>query len=240
MKKLTINADDFGMNRSKTMAILKSFENGWIDTTTLMCNDLESGCFDFAVDSIKKTRYLNRVGIHYCLTEGKPLTKEMRESTYFCDNYGFFKKFSRNKPLSKKNKKILENELSAQTNRFLSSGLTIHHIDSHHHIHTGMGMIGSFKRVMKKYNITAIRVSRNVYSKGNRLKTFLKNCFNFLFIGKLRRFSKYFGSIEDASHICLKESTEIMCHPNLNDNFEVVDNNGTSLEIMLNKVGKKE
>ena len=233
MKKIIINADDYGINTSKTHAILKCFENGWIDTATIMCNILESGCFEYAIASIKKTIYSNQIGIHYCLSEGKPLTKKMRESSYFCDSEGNFRRFNRNKILSRQNRLLLFDELSAQTERFLNTGLEINHIDSHHHIHTGLGMIGTFKRVMRKYGIKKIRISRNIYSKPSFFKQLTKTIFNFIFIDNKVKFSKYFCSIEDAIHINIKDKTEIMCHPDLNEHQEIVDNKGKGKEQVL-------
>ena len=73
MKKLIINADDFGLNTSVNHAIIESFEKGLINSTTLMAN---MPGFEEAIELAHKNNIIDKIGIHLCLTEGEPITKK--------------------------------------------------------------------------------------------------------------------------------------------------------------------
>ena len=69
MKFLITNSDDFGMNESITDAIIDTHLNGIMTSTTLMVN---MQGFDYAVQKAKENPTLG-LGIHFNLTEGKPV-----------------------------------------------------------------------------------------------------------------------------------------------------------------------
>ena len=71
MKKVIINADDFGYSSAVNLGIITSHKKGILTSTTLMAN--MSGC-DEAIMLAKENPNLG-VGCHLVLTCGKPLTK---------------------------------------------------------------------------------------------------------------------------------------------------------------------
>ena len=224
---ILINADDFGWSKSCTDAILQSFENGYITSTTMCCN---GAAFDYAVEQVKTTKYKDRIGIHFVLTEGTPLTEAIRCNPCFCDENGqFHGKIARYKPLDSRSRKQVLEELTAQAQRFADSGLQFHHADSHHHIHTGLFITPLVKRVMKQFGIKKLRIHRNIGTMSG-LKRTIKQLYN-VTLGK-KAYTDLFGSFEDVQNypdvLNQKGTLEIMCHPDLTTEGLLVDRAGGS------------
>lgn len=228
--KIIINADDFGWDRSCTDAVIESFHRGLITTATAMCN---GECFDYAVGQIKKTPYHDRVGIHFVLTQGMPLTEEIKNDPFFCNTDGrFHGNFNRMKPISAYRKKLIYGELCAQADRFSASGLNFHHADSHHHIHTAPIISPIVCRVVKEYSISKLRIHRNVgqfsaakrlFKAGNNAKLRIRQlAYTDLFCG--------YGELQYLSHCAADKILEIMCHPDFTFSGELIDRKGYRLE----------
>lgn len=66
MKKLIVNADDFGLHPAINAGIIKGCRDGFITSTSLMCS---GAAFDDAVLQAKATPALG-VGIHLTLVGG--------------------------------------------------------------------------------------------------------------------------------------------------------------------------
>jgi len=226
MLDIVVNADDFGWDKSCSLAILEAYEKNYITTTTMMST---GAFFDDAVKLVKESRLKDFVGIHFDLTEGYSLTSEIRKAPFFCGSNGaFHMHVNRYKPLNKKQMECVYEELNAQVNRFLETGLSIHHADSHHHIHTAPFIYPIFKKVMDAYGIKKIRISRNIGVMSVK-KTVAKWLFNNLLIGSQNAYSNFFGSFADYVETSIKNKSglvEIMCHPDYNDQGLVVDRCG--------------
>jgi len=175
--QLITNSDDFGMNESITDAILETHLKGIMTSTTLMVN---MPGFDYAVKKAKEISTLG-VGIHFNLTEGKPVSPPHLIPDLL-DGEGFFKVNA----IQRKNLLLGKNvynqayiELKAQLEKMLDNGLTPTHFDSHHHI-TGVPL--AFKasmKVAKEFKINKARITnidfyytntykRNIFSKIKR------------------------------------------------------------------------
>lgn len=157
MIRLITNSDDFGLTKSITDAIIDTHLNGIMTSTTLMAN-MEGT--DYAIQKAKEISTLG-VGIHFNLTEGKPLT-EPNKIPHLIDPNGFFKKNSeqrKNFLYGKEKIKQAELELKNQLECILDHGLVPTHFDSHHHI-TGTPV--AFKASMsigQKYHIGRARIT---------------------------------------------------------------------------------
>ena len=92
MKKIIINADDFGLNTSVNHAIIESFEKGLINSTTIMAN---MPGFDEAIDLAHKHNIINKTGIHLTLTEGEPLTTNILISGLYNRENSNIKKYKK-------------------------------------------------------------------------------------------------------------------------------------------------
>ena len=84
--KLIINGDDFGYSESCSNAIAEALRKHLITHTTMMANG-ES--FETAVALAKQFHLESKVGIHFNLTEGKPLTAAITACAAFTANGSF-------------------------------------------------------------------------------------------------------------------------------------------------------
>ena len=156
---IIINADDFGLSDSVNRAIAAAFSDRLISDTTMLAN---GKAFDGAITLANEEGFLDKIGIHFNLTEGEPLTEEIKKCPSFCENGVFHGKIDRLKPLSRTEKSALYTELSAQVQKIRSAGLNIDHADSHHHIHTAVFIAPIVFRVCRENGITKIRLHRNI------------------------------------------------------------------------------
>lgn len=245
--KILINADDFGWSSSCTDAIMQAFDKGFITSTTLCAN---GAAFDEAVRKVQATEYKNNVGIHFVLTEGYPLTEGIRTNPLFCDENGCFHgRVARFRPLNRKTRKQILDELTAQAQRIADTGLPIHHADSHHHVHTAPFITPIVLRVMARFGIVELRIHRNIGP-----ITIVKKIWKRLFNRCIRQwaFTAYLGSFADVQHdksLLYREGVlEIMCHPDLTLEGDLVDRcggasyeapDGDLLEVQFNMVHER-
>ncbi len=161
MKRIIINADDFGINERVTKEIEKLIIIGAISSTTIMANGKSLPLVEKIVYDHPKISY----GAHLCLDEFDSLTGSETLYKYgLTDNDG---KFIRGAIFGIKNfpeelKKAIIDELSAQISKLLSIGIPISHIDSHHHFHTIYTLKDVISYVMDKYKIEKVRLCNNV------------------------------------------------------------------------------
>jgi len=221
--RLLINADDFGLHESCSKAILEAFANGYISSTSMCAN---GAYFDEACRLGKAKQLEKRIGIHLNLTEGLPITDAIRRNPNFCGELGqFHGHVSRLKPLTGRDKKMVDGELSAQIERMRTNGLPITHADSHHHIHTALFISPVVLGVLERYEIKKIRIHRNVGS-----IPFPKQVVKYLYNNFLLRKGFYtvdrFGSFADfilATEIHRDSTIEIMVHPEYDDQQRLID-----------------
>jgi predicted glycoside hydrolase/deacetylase ChbG (UPF0249 family) len=161
MKKLIINADDFGFNREITDGIVDCHRHGTVTSTTLMVN---MPAADYAASLIPHHPGLS-VGIHLNLTLGRPVSPPEQVRS-LVNAEGFFHgqsvMFSRAFRFQL-NARELERELTAQVERFLSYGVTPTHADSHHHVADCPQIYPVKTRVLRHFGIGRIRTQRGWY-----------------------------------------------------------------------------
>lgn len=216
---LIINADDFGLSSSVNRAIVAAFQDGLISDTTMLAN---GKAFDEAVNIAKAGGFQTKVGVHFNLTEGEPLTDGIKECSSFCKNGIFHHKNNRLKPLSRFEKSAVYKELSAQAEKIKSAGFSIDHADSHHHIHTAIFISPIILRICKENGIDKIRLHRNI---GNisSYKRFVKDIYNKALRKKGFITTDYFGSLKDISDTPLPHKLEIMVHPDYDKDDVLID-----------------
>ena len=233
LQNIFINADDFGISIEVNNAIVKAWELGLLDSTTIMAN--MPGFCD-AIEIIKSGKIpSNRIGIHLNLFEGKPLTDSMKECRVFCNDDGIFNM----RPIPffapARYSMIVYEELRAQIIKVLNAGINITHIDSHAHRHFNWFIGKEVIKLAKDYNIRYIRISGNL-SKFSLPKLLFQKVYNAR-LGKYQ-YSDYFYNIPNAiknlSSFILNHKLEVMCHPSFNNVHELVDIEfNKSLELLL-------
>ncbi|HZT69234.1 MAG TPA: ChbG/HpnK family deacetylase [Terriglobia bacterium] len=134
MKKLIVNADDFGLSSGVNRAILEGHRNGIITSTTLMAN---GPAFDSAVAGALTAPGLG-VGVHLNLTQGRPVCEAFRVPSLIQPDGAFHPTpgiLAWRIMTGKIQSGDIENELRTQIAKVASSGVRITHLDSHKHIH---------------------------------------------------------------------------------------------------------
>lgn len=129
MKRLIINADDFGLCRGVNLGIMHAFQQGIVTSTTLMVN-MPAADEAFALAREHPTL---GVGVHINLTAGVPLAGDVTSLT---GPTGLFLKMP--ELLESAHPDHVRREVEAQVAAFLASGLRPTHLDSHHHVHQEM------------------------------------------------------------------------------------------------------
>ncbi len=217
--KIIINADDCGMSRKVNKHIEQAILSQKISSTTVMANMND---FEGAVELYKKYNSHISFGVHLNLTEGTPLIhsnilleqgilKNEKGAITFTGNFRY-------KYLNKEVSKALYQELDAQINKVVDSGIKISHIDSHHHIHTGVFVLPIIKQLAKDYRINKIRrVSNTALKKSILLQ---KLWMKFMQSGNVKfTTSDYFFGFDEfinsGYRMIKKEDAiiELMCHP---------------------------
>lgn len=133
MRRLIINADDFGMSREVNEGIKQGIEAGIITSVSVIVN---MPYFDDAISYLKKHPEVS-VGLHFNITEGSPILDRKSTSTLILEDGSFFYwtsivyyLFLRQISLGE-----ISAELIVQYRKLEKTKLKISHIDSHHHLH---------------------------------------------------------------------------------------------------------
>ena len=218
--KIIVNADDFGINKPCTDAIVKCFSLGLLSQTTTMVN---MPYYESSVEVAKANGFYGRVGLHFNLTEGIPLTKEMRECSFFCSEDGsfsgdFHRLLKTRLVISRHSAEALKKEAIAQFERYLDSGYTMMHLDSHHHVHTDFSVAKVLLPLARQYGFKTVRISRTISKeKISVLKRVYKAVYNAYVCYSLKPLSNEFTDFEDfmAFYNCVPRNStvEIMVHP---------------------------
>lgn len=221
--KIIINADDFGLSHEVNLAIVEAFKKGYITNTTIMSN---MPGFDEAIELSKKNGFFDKVGIHFNVFEGVPLTEKIKRSPLFMENGHLTSRkfFHQSKsyeklppPFSSKETCIaIREEAISQIKRYQEAGFTEMHFDSHGHSHTFPIVWSAIAPVVKEAGFKSVRKSLNL-PQGNPLRIIYKSIYNNYLICDYNR-TKYFTSgtglfLSKELLSGSEEWIEIMVHP---------------------------
>lgn len=217
-----INADDFGISSNVNQAISKAFDQGLITSATIMAN---MPYFEEACELIHANCLNARIGVHLTLTEGSPLTDPIRRCPRLCDRSGQLTgKHGSIWRLSPDEARAIEIELAAQIEAVLASGVLPSHFDSHEHFHTQWVVATIIMRLAHRYNVPAIRLSRNFTPSRVSFRRVYKMAFNARLAHAGFAGTAHFGSARElASLTRFFGPVEIMTHPALDSERRLVD-----------------
>lgn len=220
-----VNADDFGESRQANKGIIACFDAGVITNTTILAN---MPGFEEAVQLAHEHKIASRVGLHINIMDGPPLTNKIRFMPRFCNSHGIFS-FQRlkNFRFSKEERLALWDEVASQIEKCRASGLSISHADSHLHVHTEIPVFRIIAPVLKFYGIRNMRIASNIHKSSYQKKVY-KSFFNHYLRFKGFSSTDYFGDMEEFKLFKKKRRTngynvELMVHPYVNDNGEIID-----------------
>ncbi len=162
MRRLIINADDFGLTAGVNRAIVEAHEGGIVTSATLMAN---GQAFDEAV-SLAQSRPRLGVGCHIVLVDGAPLVRETatdslldpRSRTAGAPRFREgISKFAALALTGRLAPDEIEAEAVAQIGKLQSSGIAVTHLDSHKHTHVFPQVFRPLLRAAQACGVRAIR-----------------------------------------------------------------------------------
>lgn len=202
MKRLLINADDFGFTPDVNAGILCAHREGILASTTLMAT---GDAFEDAVRLAHETPSLD-VGCHLVLAQGRSL---VTGRPFPHGPQGLI-------PLLLKRRMDVEAELRAQLERLAGVGIRPTHLDAHKHTHLLPGVFRIVVRLAQEFGVPYVRVpleipvARRYYIRMMRAHG-VRATDHFLGFGLT-------GSLTEQTLAALLRRlpsgvTELMCHP---------------------------
>lgn len=222
MIKLVINADDFGYSTEINRAIIQLIGTNKLTSATAMAN---APAFEQAATESHKWPDCS-FGLHLVLTEFFSLSQHpaLLDAGIVDENWEFI---GEEKLLSIKPSVALINavidEWSAQYMRAIDCGMQISHVDSHQHVHTIPWLFPALKLFQRKYSISTIRTTKNLYSDleppPSKKLMLSKKIWHLALRNAVRtKTTDYFTSFNSFLSLMKSDSVptgtlEVMCHP---------------------------
>jgi hopanoid biosynthesis associated protein HpnK len=159
VRRLIVNADDFGFTPGVNRAIVESHTHGIVTSSTLMA---KGRAFEDAVRLAKTVPDLS-IGCHVVLIDGEPmldpaklptLTSTRNQAAQFRDG---LKSFATRALTGSLNEDEIEAEATAQIRGIQSSGVAVSHVDTHKHTHLFPAVLRPLLRAAKACGVPAIR-----------------------------------------------------------------------------------
>jgi hopanoid biosynthesis associated protein HpnK len=247
VRRLIINADDFGLTAGVNRAIVEAHENGVVSSATLMAN---GRAFAQAVSLAQSTPGLG-VGCHVVLVDGAPLLPQTQVHSLL-DGSGNsagdarfregISKFGALAMLGRLAADEIEAEATAQIRKLQASGIPVTHLDSHKHTHLFPRVLRPLLRAAHRCGVRAIR---NPFERiqGSQLAASPSLWRRWAEVGVLRGFARHFREAVQQAGIATPDGTlaivatgtlndrllrlmvenlpegtwELVCHPGYND-----------------------
>jgi hopanoid biosynthesis associated protein HpnK len=158
VRRLIVNADDFGLTPGVNRAIVEAHRQGVVTSATLMAS---SGAFEEAVRLAKAERGLS-VGCHVVLVDGEPVLPasqvasllKLGSRTQFRQGLADFAFSALRRRLKEEE---IEAEVAAQIRKLQASGLTVTHLDTHKHAHMFPAVLRPLLRAARACGVGAVR-----------------------------------------------------------------------------------
>ncbi|TCL68468.1 hopanoid biosynthesis associated protein HpnK [Hydrogenispora ethanolica] len=156
MKRLIVNADDFGLHESINRAIFRAHREGCVTSATLVAG---GAAFDQAVNLARQCPGLG-VGVHLTLVGLRPVARGNVRSLVTEDGsfWPDYLAFSRQYLMGRIEPEQVETELRCQLQKVMGSGIPITHLDSHQHLHVLPGFPRIIGKLASEFGIERIRI----------------------------------------------------------------------------------
>jgi len=160
VRRLIVNADDFGLTAGVNRGIVEAHNRGVVSSTTLMAN---GPAFEDAVTAARSTPNLS-VGCHVVLVDGTPVLPpdavdtlraiRSAEPNHF---YSSLSAFAARATLGGFDRDQLVAEVVAQIRKIQATGLRVTHLDTHKHAHVFPEILAALLRAARICGVRAIR-----------------------------------------------------------------------------------
>ena len=222
MRRLVVNADDFGFTRDVNAGVVEAFERGILRATTLMAN---GDAFDDAVRLARATPSLD-IGCHLVLVRGRSLARPgaaLPATVAQLVRAVALRRFP------------VYEELRAQVHRILDAGLHPTHLDTHKHTHLLPPVLDAVARISQEFGIPWVRRPFDFPMRGGAPAPFLvratsgglgllRRRFQSTLARRGCRTTDHFAGFRATGRLRTPEllalirqlplgSTELMCHP---------------------------
>ena len=170
VRRLIVNADDFGRSESINQAVVQAHREGILTTASLMVN--EPAC-EWAVALARENPRLG-VGLHLTLLMGHSALPQ-REIPGLVNAQNEFS----NDPVKvgmayffqRSLREQLRAEIHAQFQRFRATGLPLDHVNGHLHLHLHPVVFSILMEDAKVLGITHLRLTRDCLARSRRMAT---------------------------------------------------------------------
>jgi hopanoid biosynthesis associated protein HpnK len=160
VRKLIVNADDFGLTAGVNRAIVETHSGGVVSSATLMAN---GAAFEDAVTAARSAPNLS-VGCHVVLVDGTPVSPPDAVDTLLAIRsaepdkfYSSLSAFAARAMLGGFDRDQLVAEVTAQIRKIQSTGLQVTHLDTHKHAHIFPEILAALLRAARICGVRAIR-----------------------------------------------------------------------------------
>ncbi|MGA2743893.1 MAG: ChbG/HpnK family deacetylase [Candidatus Sulfotelmatobacter sp.] len=155
MRRLIVNADDFGYTSGVNRAIVEAHSHGVVTSSTLMANGPAFAEATLLARTVPKLS----VGCHVVLTDGVPVLAaaqlpSLTTNSHFRDG---MMTFAARSIAGRMNTDEIILETSAQIHKLQSAGIVVSHIDTHKHTHLFPGVLRPLLRAAAACGVRAVR-----------------------------------------------------------------------------------
>ena len=155
LRRLIVNADDFGFTSGVNRAIAEAHDRGVVTSSTLMAK----GSAFAEATQLALTLATLSVGCHVVLTDGEPvLTADklptLTRNSRFRDG---LKTFATQALLGRIDQDEVAAEAAAQIQKIQTAGILVSHIDTHKHTHIFPKILRPLLRAARECGVRAIR-----------------------------------------------------------------------------------
>lgn len=162
MRRLIVNADDFGLTAGVNRGILELNAAGLLTSATLMARAGATGAaIDAAMNALKSGVGALGVGCHVVLADGEPVLPPSRIPSLVDLRTGLFpastSAFLARLFLGRIRADEIEAETRAQIEFLQSAGMLLDHIDTHKHTHMFPTVLRAVLRAARACGIHAVR-----------------------------------------------------------------------------------
>lgn len=155
MRRLIVNADDFGFTSGVNRAIVEAHSRGIVTSSTLMA---KGPAFDEAVQLARSAPELS-IGCHVVLIDGEPVlpAEEIPSLTVSQRFRDGLKSFAARALTGRISQPEICREAAAQIQKIQSSGISVSHVDTHKHTHLFPKILRPVLRAARECGVRAIR-----------------------------------------------------------------------------------
>lgn len=208
--KLIVNADDLGLTAGVNHGILLGFSRGIVSSASLMVNQDGS---DAAIEYLR-SGLIPSAGVHLCISAGRPVSDPATVGS-LVDEAGFF---HRPRRLINRAPALADvvREFEAQINKALQRGVTVTHLDTHHHMQRHPVVLEALIQVARRYRLPVRHLEPEMRAHVRARGVATPDCFCGEWIGAAASLEGLLHTVA-AARAAGHRVVELMTHPGLAD-----------------------